>query len=528
MTNGLMMYKKKLKAKFGCTNIIGDYAGPNVSALHLCVGCGSEFSIRPKALLSYRSSCLCFKCSRAKRESEFDKTLEQEFVEELHSLHPGITCLDFKGKTKKVKLACECGHEWTNASAFTVLKGKYGCTKCAVATVNKGKTLSADTVLERIAHLNVTVVREYSADDKSLTVRCNKCEKVWTPYLNNLVRGPGCGACHVRKAPTAQFEGKRLKTIKIGKRKAVVQGCEAEVIDFLIKKRNVSPNKIKVFADGTVPVIEYAQAGKTRQYWPDIMVGNRLIEAKSEYWLFKFWKTNVLKAKHCLAQGYKHEMVVKTNGKLVVLPQGWHLKEMAWVKWWLLKSSVKCINVLAIDPGVTNAAWAILRVSHSGIFKVVAHGKILNAMTNMNGDIIKDVKKFQSELLEIVDNYNVNALIIERFQSRGLKGTTIELVNLMIGCLMAEMERIKGRHILVSLITPSQWKNEWNRNSNLEAFYKKVNCVVHQVDAIGIGLYGAYTWLGLKPFADIVKREKNLAKQINQTNSGKVIGGRPK
>ena len=101
---------------------------------------------------------------------------------------------------------------------------------------------------------------------------------------------------------------------------------------------------------------------------------------------------------------------------------------------------------------------------------------------------------------------------MERFMARGMKGTTIELVNIMIGYLSAMWKSRNKRSF--KLLTAAQWKNEWNRRSDLKEFYKKASCEVHQVDAIGIGMYGGAFWFDAEPFKDIKLFEKELVKQI--------------
>jgi hypothetical protein len=97
--------------------------------------------------------------------------------------------------------------------------------------------------------------------------------------------------------------------------------------------------------------------------------------------------------------------------------------------------------------------------------------------------------------------------------ARGMKGSTIELVNCMLGALVAR-SGLKSQN--VKLLPAAQWKNEFNRIYNLEEFYKSVNCVDHQADASLIGLYGAHVWYGVKPFTGMAA--KVFAKQLNTHN----------
>jgi len=100
--------------------------------------------------------------------------------------------------------------------------------------------------------------------------------------------------------------------------------------------------------------------------------------------------------------------------------------------------------------------------------------------------------------------------------SRGLKGTTIELVNIMIGIIYANLKGEASRKFTV--IPAAQWKNAWNRVIDLEGFYAKVSCAVHQADSIGIGLYGAYKWLNQTPYHNLTQLCKSLPRQISIAN----------
>jgi hypothetical protein len=160
-----------------------------------------------------------------------------------------------------------------------------------------------------------------------------------------------------------------------------------------------------------------------------------------------------------------------------------------------------------------------VQVNRSGsVFKILGSGKIVNTMRDLTRDVSGQTEAFVQEVETLIEHYDVNCLAAERFQSRGFGGTTIELVNNMIGLLLTYVVA-KQPIVLTRLVTPAQWKNTWNRIGSLDDFYTHVSCSVHQCDSIGIGLYCLSEWLNL-PFQDfITTRYADLVDQTNKTNT---------
>jgi len=204
------------------------------------------------------------------------------------------------------------------------------------------------------------------------------------------------------------------------------------------------------------------------------------------------------------------------NGRHVVMPDGAHLWNNTEVQAWQRQLGLTGVTVLSLDPGVTNCAWAVLESDRRGRVKLLGTGMIQNTVKEFTGDGVRESsRKFIGEIQQLIEEFSVTHLIAERFMSRGMKGLTIELVNAMLGILLNSW---KGRRGTFKLVTAAQWKNEWNRNSDLTTFYGMCNCEVHQVDAIGIGLYGIDHWFNRKPFEHIRKIEKTLINQIRLRN----------
>lgn len=200
------------------------------------------------------------------------------------------------------------------------------------------------------------------------------------------------------------------------------------------------------------------------------------------------------------------------------LPAGAHKWKSAEVQAWRQQVGLNRVVVLSLDPGVTNFAWSVLECTRKGRPELLATGMIQNTVKEFTGDDLRaEAALFESEIRQLVEEFSVTHLIAERFMSRGMKGLTIELVNSMLGILLNGWSGGPGSF---KLITAAQWKNEWNRNSSLTDFYARCACEVHQVDSIGIGMYGIDHWFNRKHFEHLKLIEKTLVKQIKERNLG--------
>lgn len=229
-------------------------------------------------------------------------------------------------------------------------------------------------------------------------------------------------------------------------------------------------------------------------------------------------------AKNLQKTKYKLELVIEDNSEYKLLPKEWKKwKSVDDVSSYLKANSSKVITILCMDPGVTNHAWSILRVEKPFKVTVEATGMVRSTINDLRGDLRSRASAYKNELIEYVENYGVTHIIAERFQARGIKGATIEQVNQMLGIVATEVSNWDNKNRPVMFITAATWKNEWNRYGNLEEFYTKVSCVNHQVDSIGIGLYGAALWFNLKPFENLKKLLPSIKKQIGSKNYGNKI-----
>lgn len=180
------------------------------------------------------------------------------------------------------------------------------------------------------------------------------------------------------------------------------------------------------------------------------------------------------------------------------------------------------IRILANDPGTKSYGIAVIEVKlpkpltkeqqrpknnnqplKSLPFRVLHTRKLKHCYTNLkNASVIgSETIEYIKEISQLVVEYDVDFIIAERYQSRRMGGTTIELVNMMLGTLRG-IAHVKNTPLKV--MPASQWKVPLkNKEFDLEALYKEAKVFKvsdHEVDACFIGLYGAFTLTRRKPF----------------------------
>ena len=152
------------------------------------------------------------------------------------------------------------------------------------------------------------------------------------------------------------------------------------------------------------------------------------------------------------------------------------------------------ITVLGCDPGSKNFGLFVGNVNEDLTeIEVLKSGMIDTCLTEMKGNIIPDVEAFAEDYENIIQEYQPDVITLERFQTRGFKGKTIELVGTMLGIMMLKNAELAcTKKVDVRLLTAATWKNQVNRISKLKAVYKvmkKRKVVDHRVDAALMSIY---------------------------------------
>lgn len=188
------------------------------------------------------------------------------------------------------------------------------------------------------------------------------------------------------------------------------------------------------------------------------------------------------------------------------------------------------VQLLACDPGTANFGYAVVEATvedgkcPSG-FRVLQYGKLNCTVKQLTGGMSDNIGMYVASVKFLMTKYpELNGAILERFQTRGIGGPTIELVSVMIGVLTTFFYE---KELPVKAIIASQWKQACNRSEisldELYAQYKiEVGATPHEVDAVMIGLYGMHLFSRHKPYDPTFS--KKLVNNLLKLQGRVVIG----
>lgn len=204
------------------------------------------------------------------------------------------------------------------------------------------------------------------------------------------------------------------------------------------------------------------------------------------------------------------------------------------------------LRICGNDPGSKNYGLAVIEVSLSNpltleqrkpkvnkvplsvlSFKVLHLRKVQSTYTGLISpkEIEIQTVNYINEIASVLKEYKVDFMVAERYMSRRMGGSTIELVNMMIGTLRGVA---LSRRSPLKVIPAAQWKVPLkNKEFNLESVYKKAKMLKisdHEVDAIFIALYGAFTLMRRKPFfmADIDSLERGVLRDLKRIGVARI------
>jgi len=151
------------------------------------------------------------------------------------------------------------------------------------------------------------------------------------------------------------------------------------------------------------------------------------------------------------------------------------------------------MKILALDPGKSNMAWAILEDGKPIDVGMINH--VVDELTpnKFNGKH----KKFRREIIKLLDRLDKDDVIIaERFQMRMFNsGTQVECVSMMLGIIAAHAKNP------FYLVIAGTWKNymlkSYGENVMEIVFQDRWN--EHECDAVGISLWYYETVITEKP-----------------------------
>lgn len=444
------------------------------------------------------------------------KISKEKFKQALKKKFNFIRCLKYTSNHRKSKFKCsECGNIW-ESKPYDTLKTKYGCPECARIITALRKKWDINDIRRQFAERRPDLTLLSTARDKGgqlLKVK-GSCGHTWQAGMGNLLNANmGCPICYKFSSIADSVTAKEFK---LGERIVLVKGYEVYALKKLLRTHEAK--SITVFSEGKIEPVRYEHQGREREYWPDIKIrANRVIEVKSTYTLLRDFEVNKAKIIGCNKAGLRADLLlVLSPEKQIFLPKEWLSWKSSDMEIFIRRNTIDNLVILSMDPGKVNFAWSVIEARRPFSVKLLATGMIHNTVKDLTKNLREQVITYSRELQEIIEEYQVNSLIMERFLSRGMGGTTIEVVNLMIGAALMTAQRTIKRQ---KLITAAQWKNAFNRVASLEKFYEGASCNVHQADSIGIGLYGAASWLDEEPFSNVsasyLKSMYNIIPKVN-------------
>lgn len=196
------------------------------------------------------------------------------------------------------------------------------------------------------------------------------------------------------------------------------------------------------------------------------------------------------------------------------------------------------ITIMSCDPGSTNFGFAITKGKITEV-----NGKIrIKFKTIMSGicpcpiNKVKDTKDLRSKQLafkgwfnSILAEHGVNAVGLERFQTRGLLGPLIEYVGIMTGIMLSNTEGMP-----LKVYPAAVWKNAVRRSTDdkewLNQLYKVAKVQPHQVDAALMGVWLLYQGFGLTDFEgfDLDKNKDKFLDMLEATSIERLVNRRIK
>lgn len=188
------------------------------------------------------------------------------------------------------------------------------------------------------------------------------------------------------------------------------------------------------------------------------------------------------------------------------------------------------IRVMGFDVGKANPAWSVVEIRRDSdkprIIEAQMAKRKINSFhhsekLNPKGDsatsrVTKSnfgqVMDFGVQVRAIVEKYQIDYAVVERFQNRGFGktgGEASEFCGLIVGVIAANLV---NNSIPYFLIPASTWKTQFNNQANLgllssdsekvplKALYKLANFPDHIVDSVLMAIYGGMHLYEKVPF----------------------------
>lgn len=187
--NNIEQVKNRLMKVNPNINIIGEYSSCDKPVECECLMCGFRWFPTVSNLYAGKG---CPKCSKS-----YHRTNE-EFVEEIKNINPGITLLEsFINTATRIKCKCKkCGFIW-NASPSSLLQG-HGCAKCS-NVLKRDASEFKKSMQKKYFKSNIIILGDYINANTPILCQCKKCKITWNARVNTLMKGTHCPQCDSKK-----------------------------------------------------------------------------------------------------------------------------------------------------------------------------------------------------------------------------------------------------------------------------------------------------------------------------------------
>jgi hypothetical protein len=180
------------------------------------------------------------------------------------------------------------------------------------------------------------------------------------------------------------------------------------------------------------------------------------------------------------------------------------------------------LRIFAHDPGSKNYGFSIVEgrlIDDRVKFDVLINGLCPCPINNLKDhrERQEQSRAFLEWATEMVDRWKPRGIYGERYMTRGIKGPTVEAVNMMLGLL-------QSLGLPDAYIPAAVWKNAVARHGiELKDEYRLCKTAPHQLDASLIGVYALHQALGQKDFGTMGrKRFYRLMTQVEDTSTAKL------
>lgn len=489
-------YKTRLNSKFlGAISCLEKYSGSNSKILHKCNRCDSEYINSPFNMLSPSNKHGgCPKCSVAYTQRNMPKTkgngevseveIRRRITEKLGSIPYKISG-KLGTKTTIVKFRCPKCRRCYSMPMPLVMGRKYICIDCVPLTSKRGKAIRARDLVLRNSDLVL-----YMYEDLSYTVQqISTVINVGYEFLVKVFKEQGwLKDCNARRAHqhtlTLAHSGLKLKD-----RQSYYTLCRSITNWVYSEYQSVlDPSGLRS-KDYHLDHAYSRHKGFNRKLGPLPLTllchpaNLKLISASDNLAKHKKSSLTLRELRGAVKEFNKH------YGR-VEFPE--YYQSLSFEPSKKTSKSREGLTILGLDGGTKNFGFFVgefVGVKTLSRVRIKETGMIKYPMSDFKGDFNKTWRLFTSELKRIIAKHKPDIVISERFQARGFKGTTIELVNMMNSAILL-LAQGNNKKTFLSSVTAAVWKNQCNRVLDLKELYKlNKHIEPHRIDSCLLSMY---------------------------------------